>query len=192
VDTRSKIVASACSIYLEDGLDSLTMRHVAQHAGLGTMTTYRHFHNKESLLEEIALEGFDVFRGFFYRALEGESPTARLWLCGELYLEFAIQNPRYYEAMFSIATPAARSDQQVTAALQFLSDRISEVRPDTEDPGTAALSLFSHCHGMVALRLAGRYRSDFDFPAFYRKSLHNSLVGSGLVPADSIHVEVQL
>jgi AcrR family transcriptional regulator len=192
VDTRSAIVASARTIYLSDGIDALTMRRVAQESGFGTMTAYRHFTNKESLLGEIAYEGFDLFCGYFYRALTGRTPADRLWLCGEHYLRFALANARYYEAMFLVAGPVKHSDAQMSAALQFLTDRVSEAhqipRDGHQNAGnwnrTMALSLFSQCHGMVTLYLAGRYDPALDFPAFYRTALRTSLVGADLVPTD--------
>ena len=189
VDTRATLVDSARSITLSDGIEALTMRRVANESGLGTMTAYRHFTNKESLLGEIATEGFALFCEYFYRALSGATPAQRLWLCGEHYLDFVTQNPRYYEAMFSVADPATRSETQMATALQFLTDRVSDARDghrpaDSSVDKATALSLFSHCHGMVVLHLAARYDAALDFAAFFRQSLLNSLVGAALVPAD--------
>ncbi|MCH9816807.1 MAG: TetR/AcrR family transcriptional regulator [Actinomycetia bacterium] len=188
MNTRATLVASARTITLSDGIDALTMRRVAKECGLGTMTAYRHFANKESLLGEIAFEGFDLFCDYFYRALSGPTPADRLWLCGKHYLDFATQNPRYYEAMFTVADPATRSETQMATALQFLTDRVAEARDEhTMDSSwnkATALSLFSHCHGMVVLHLAARYDPALDFPTFFKQSLLSSLVGANLVPAD--------
>lgn len=215
MDTRSALVASARSITLSDGIDALTMRRVAKESGFGTMTAYRHFHNKESLLSEIAFEGFELFCEYFYRSLAGGSPAHRLWLCGEQYLEFSTENPRYYEAMFTVTGAVGRSEAQMAAALQFLTDRVAEAantntrpqstdvplgsptghtapRPDQQKPAATstawsratALSLFSHCHGMVTLHLARRYDPALDFAGFFRQSLLSSLVGANLVPTD--------
>lgn len=182
--TRERIVASARSLYLEEGPTALSMRRVAERAGLGTMTTYRHFANKEALVAEIVLHGFALFSEHFYRALEGASPAERLWRCGEQYLVFALAHPRLYEAMFSIDAPVAASKPKMDAALQFLSDRVRELDAAPADPRATALELFSLCHGVVSLHLAGRYADDLDFPAFYRRTLRRAITGRGLVPPD--------
>lgn len=182
--TRERIVASARALYLEEGLGALSMRRVAERAGLGTMTTYRHFENKEALLVEIVLHGFVLFADRFYRALEGETPAERLWLCGEQYLGFALEHPRLYEAMFSLATPVQASKPKMDAALRFLSDRVRELDAAPADARATALELFSLCHGMVSLHLAGRYAPELDFPTFYRRCLRRAITGRDLVPRD--------
>lgn len=194
--TRAKVIAAARSLYLEEGVEALSMRRIASLAGLGTMTAYRHFANKEALLAEIAGAGFELFSTYFYRALEGPTPAARLWLCGEQFLAFALEHPRYYEAMFTFPIPELEAvaetsaSRRMSAAHQFLEDRVREVVAAPEEAGPVALSLFALCHGMVALQLARRYDAQLDFPSLFRRTLRRALVGQGLVPADFDPIEV--
>lgn len=180
-ETRARIVASARELYLEQGLEGLVMRRIAERAGLGTMTTYRHFANKEALLAEIAGEGFELFATYFYRALEGETPERRLWLCGEHFLAFALEHPRYYHAMFSANLPVVGGAEKMASAQRFLADRVRELPAAPDDPKATALGLFALCHGMVALYQARRYEPNLDFSAMFRRTLLRSLRGLGLV-----------
>ena len=187
--TRAKIVRAARALYLEAGADALSMRRIAERAGLGTMTTYRHFENKEALLAEIAGGGFDLFSAFMYRALEAPSAAERLWQCGDQFLAFALEHPRYYEAMFTFDLPEDSAAQRMSAAHRFLADRVGEVAGVDEAKATA-LSLFALCHGMVTLHLARRYEPQVDFPNLFRRTLLRALRSSGLVPDNFQPTEV--
>jgi AcrR family transcriptional regulator len=189
-ETRAKIIASARALYLEQGYDGLVMRRIAERAGLGTMTTYRHFANKEALLAEIAAEGFELFARYFYRALEGSTAEQRLWLCGEHFLSFALDHPRYYHAMFAADVPAADGAAKLAAAHHFLADRVRELSAAPDDVNATALGLFALCHGVVALHLARRYEPNVDLPGLFRRTLLRSLRGLGLVPSTFEPIEV--
>ncbi|MBX2802558.1 MAG: TetR/AcrR family transcriptional regulator [Myxococcales bacterium] len=188
-DTRARILHSARDLVLQSGLEGVSMRRIARRAGVGTMTTYRHFQDKQDLLAHVVVEGFRLFQSFFYAALEGADPADRLRRSALSYLAFALEHPQYYRLMF--ASVPLRSlklgevgRRQVGAALQFLTDRVAECATagvlQTDDPRTTALSLWSHAHGLVSLHLSDRYDSDVDFTELYHQSIARTLAGWGL------------
>lgn len=192
--TKARILESARALVLADGLDALSMRRVAERAGVGTMTTYRHFTGKDDLVDHLVLDGFARFRGYFYRALEEATAFARLQACAEHYLRFALDHPKDYELMFMAprgsAGPSAEGAEQVAAALRFLVDRVRECQATPGPPAReTALTLWSHCHGLVSLHLAGRYAAALDFPRFYRRSTSAVLAGLGFLPSTTALAE---
>jgi len=77
-DTKSNIISSALTLYLKGGLEAVSMRKVADHAGLSTMAAYRHFKNKDDLLNHVVMEGFRRFQDYFTRAKVIPDPIASL------------------------------------------------------------------------------------------------------------------
>lgn len=198
-ETRDRILSSARDLLLEGGVERLSMRRVAENAGVGTMTTYRHFDGKGDLLAHVVVEGFRRFQDAFYAALEGMDPADRLVRCAEAYLGFALEHPAYYQLMFASSFPLDSlqldgvGKRQIAAALQFLTDRVAECATagllTTESPRLTALSLWSHAHGLVSLHLAARYDADLAFPDLYRQSMARTLSGWGLSTARTAYAQ---
>ena len=62
--SRDSILAAAQRVVAADGLDALSMRRLAQELDVWPMALYRHFHDKEALLDALAapaaVDGADV------------------------------------------------------------------------------------------------------------------------------------
>lgn len=189
-DTKFKLIESARDLYLEEGLGEVTMRKVAKKAGLSTMATYRHFENKDDLLGHVVGQGFRIFQTYFNRALKGKTAADRLRLCADYYLQFALENPKYYEVMFMSLVQLRELEfqengkQQVKAALKFLVDRVEDCKsagPMVDLPAKSiALHLWSHSHGLVSLHLSGRFDVHRNFKKFYGESMMLVLAGLGI------------
>lgn len=196
-DTKVRLMESARDIYLSEGLQALSMRKVAKLAGVSTMATYRHFTNKEDLINHVILEGFRIFQGYFYRALEGHTPAERLQLSADSYLDFALENPKYYEVMFMASTQFTNThhDEKVQAviraAVQFLYDRINDCVNAGVLEGPASrrkvLHLWSHSHGLVSLYLSGHLDTHTPFRELYQESMNTIFRGMGYQPDHSDH-----
>ena len=152
------------------------MRNVAREAGIGTMTTYRHFENRDALLATLVRDGFARFEQGVASALDGDTPEERLLLSADAYREFARQHPALYRLMFMEpllfrALPLSSSDRtQIASAHRFLRDRVIECGFDVDAADVIATDLWAHCHGLVSLELVGRLAHTH--PAdFYRESV---------------------
>lgn len=191
-DTKTRLIESARDIYLNEGLQALSMRKVAKQAGMSTMATYRHFTNKEDLINHVILEGFRIFQGYFYRALEGRTPAERLQLSADSYLDFALENPKYYEVMFMASTQFTNTHHNeqvqtmIRAAVQFLYDRINDCIQAGVLDGPASrrkvLHLWSHSHGLVSLHLSGHLDTHTPFRELYQESMATVFRGLGYRP----------
>src|SRR6185437_14498166 len=58
-DARNALLAAAADLLEEVGAAGLSLRQVAEHAGLSRQAPYNHFENKEALLAELVRDGFD-------------------------------------------------------------------------------------------------------------------------------------
>ena len=189
-DTKPKIIASTLTLYLKGGLDGVSMRKVADHAGLSTMAAYRHFKNKDDLLNHVVMEGFRHFQSYFNRAQAIPDPIASLKLCMTLYAEFAQDQPEFYEMMFMAKLRSddpqleQRSQQQIQMALVFLSERIGKCVStgliQAVEPRACALKLWSLCHGMVSLQVLGELHEPESFSSFYQECIEQFFFDLGI------------
>jgi AcrR family transcriptional regulator len=191
-DTRQRILESARDLYVSEGFAGLSMRRVAERAGLSATAIYRYFKDKEALLSATCEEGFRLFGEHLYGALKGETPLERYRLAGEAYLRFALENSRDYRVMFmsnaedwGLVRMPEQNQERFSPTFRFLVDRVREcmeagvMRPG--DPGEIAGVIWAHVHGLVSLRLAGHLPGEDEaFIAFYRRS--SQVLLQGLAP----------
>jgi AcrR family transcriptional regulator len=165
-EQTAKILSSARDIYLDEGLQGLSMRKIAARVGVSATALYRHFDNKEAIVAEMLEEGFRIFGNYLYKALSGATPEERMAASGQAYLDFALEQPKYYETIFMSPTevwtdcPPESHVEGGLATFQFLVDRVQEgmdaglIRKD--DPEDMAITIWAQSHGLVSLYLTGR------------------------------------
>ncbi len=104
-ELRKKILAEAIGIVYREGPKSVTMRSLAEKLGYSAATIYLHFENKEELLQEIALHGFDVLTEAMEPASEIEEPAAALSEALHRYIAFGVEHGELYRLMFEEIGP---------------------------------------------------------------------------------------
>lgn len=189
-DTKSKIIKSTLTLYLQGGLEAVSMRKVADHAGLSTMAAYRHFKNKDELLNHVIMEGFRSFQSYFAKAKTIPDPIASLKMCMHLYAEFAREQPEFYEMMFMArlrsddAELMHKHQQQIQMALLFLTERVKACVKSglikKLEPKSCALRLWSLCHGLVSLQFLGALQDENHFASFYKNSIDVFFIEIGI------------
>ncbi len=69
--TREKLLDAAIHCYRKKGLSRTAMEDVAQHAGVGRATLYRHFANQEALLSEVMAHNIEQLQAVITTSLKG-------------------------------------------------------------------------------------------------------------------------
>jgi len=189
VATKESILTHARELFRAGGADRITMRAVAKRVGVTPMAIYRHFDNWDELLEAVIERGHATFLTYLQRALAEPTPAARLARAGQEYLNFALEHPRDYAAMFthprvSQAMRGKTPHWRDFATFRFLVDRLRECGDagllDLGDPEAAALSTWAQVHGLVSLYVAGRlHLGERDFRALYARSVTDLFRGFG-------------
>ena len=170
-DVESALLEAAETVLVAHGPDALTVRAVAQQAGVAPMSVYNRFGSKDGLLDAMLVRAFTTFRSTLERAvLEptlGDDPLARLRACGRAYREFALAHPRHYELMFeyrpTAGAPSAEMEHTGETAFGVLVAGVAaalaagEFRPG--DVRETAQLVWSAVHGAVSLELKGRTMS---------------------------------
>ncbi len=165
-DLRAALLAAATDIITESGVDAVTMRGLAERAGVSRTAPYRHFEDKRALLTEVALEGYRRLAATMAAAREkgGDDPVAALACIGQQYVRFAVDNATHYRLMFgdgavtagdapAIKSASKKAAQDMVEAIQAAQARGLLI--DT-DPKKLANLLWSASHGLANLLISGQ------------------------------------
>lgn len=185
-DTRRAILDAAVTVYGRAGVPGFSMRAVAAEAGITATAIYRHYPDKQALALALVERAREMLGSCLLEGVRGSDSLERLWSCGEGYIRFAREHPQLYRLLFldplQDSLPDARviHDHDDAVPYRFVIDRIREAMADgrlrPDDPARVGLSVWAHLHGVCALSLAGRVRSE-DLPAVARMSLRHLLDG---------------
>lgn len=132
-----------------DGWDSVTMRRLAAEIGVTQPVLYSAFAGgRQAVVDAVALSGFTAIADAL-EAVEAE-PMARL----RAYLDFAIGQPRLYEAMFSMPSGLRFGGAGGPEPLRRAFAAIRDAFPGADD--TSAEVAWATVHGLATLQVSGR------------------------------------
>jgi AcrR family transcriptional regulator len=137
-DLRAAVLSAAWELIESQGVARLSVREAARRAGVSHHAPYRHFADRDALLDALVIEGFEQLE----KAIEQRTGRE----LGEAYVAFALERPQRFRLMFSRA--GASADLQARFAGLF-----ATLGTDAAAAGAAAWSLV---HGLAALILEGR------------------------------------
>jgi AcrR family transcriptional regulator len=109
--TRASIVEVAARLLREQGPQAVTIRAVAQAAGLQAPTIYRFFEDKDALLDAVAEHVFATYVERKSVAHDGD-PVADLRAGWAVHIDFGLANP----AVFGLLTDPQRRGHSPAAA----------------------------------------------------------------------------
>jgi AcrR family transcriptional regulator len=101
-DLQQRIIEEALFWIEQENIVSLSLRGIARNLGVSHNAPYRHFPDKESLLNAIAIKGFGQLHQALQQAATNylDNDRKRLEAIGVAYIQYALQNQAYYRVMF--------------------------------------------------------------------------------------------
>lgn len=181
-EMRGLILETAMKLFLEEGVDNVSLRRIADKIEYSPATIYLYFKDKDEILFALHEEGFEKLYALQQTTLDIKDPLKRLWKQGELYIKFGLENPEYYNLMFIMRSPAKKIcvEQKWDTGLRsysFLQENVAEcmqagLLPKT-DVAVATFSFWSHVHGIVSLIIRERciMIPEQHLPAFVKGAL---------------------
>lgn len=103
--TADRISQAALAILEAEGPGAVSMRRVADSAGITPMAIYHHFPNRESLLNTITNQQFATFLCYIEKRPMRGSAEAQLISAMEAYIDYAFDRPRIFDYVFSSPAP---------------------------------------------------------------------------------------
>ncbi|MFS4437909.1 TetR/AcrR family transcriptional regulator [Paracoccaceae bacterium GXU_MW_L88] len=162
---KETLVEAALKLISEKGPRGFTFAEAAREAGVTPAAPYRHFKNRDELIEEVARRGFETFLGGLEQ-ISGpdDSPVDAFYDANSTYLAFAQSNPGYYIAMFEAGVnidgnPGLKlAAGRALDALEAAVGRMFENMPEESRPPAAMVAhhIWALCHGIATLFTLGR------------------------------------
>lgn len=182
---KERISAAARELFLQNGPEGVSMRKVAERVGVSAPAIYHHYASKDDLLKEIIDEGLRILEDYLRPALERPTPFERLSMLVERFLDFALEQPKYFD--FAFAVPSGEDERVPEGIEQWSTFRLAveqvagcmeEGMLRRDDPFQVVLMLWAEAHGLVMLYRVGRFGMDPEhFRVLYRDSIQRLLRG---------------
>ena len=154
-DLRQALIDVGEVLLDEGGPEAVALREAARRLGVTAAAVYRHFADRESLLSELAVRGFDAFGQALHHAAAGAAdPLAAM---AHAYVRFAVARPGRFRLMFGPAV----ADRSRHPALQQAVERASigfrgaAAGTTPDERSLAMLRAWSMIHGLSHLLIDG-------------------------------------
>ena len=154
-DARNALLHAAAALLETTGAAGLSLRQLAEHAGLSRQAPYNHFADKQTLLSELVREGFErLGQDLAAAGATNVEPRVRLQRAAACYIGFAQRTPALFRLMFSKElVDLTRHPAAHMAASASFARLVEIVQTITEPASVDDLSLvaWSLVHGYATL-----------------------------------------
>jgi len=181
METGDRIVAAARAAFDREGLEGLSMRDIAKEVGVTPMAIYRHFENKQSLIDMLVLDALDEWSAVV-AAIPLAAPLEWLRRIGIAHLDFALIKPSRYEAAFLLHSEKARRypDDFIAGLspagrlqLRLLEELAAQRRLPAQAPVEILIANVGLSQGLITLYRAGRIAGgEAEFRELYLRATH--------------------
>jgi len=158
-----QIVTVARQLLEDEGLESFSMRKLADRLGVRAPVIYKHFASKGALVAALLSVGFEEQGALFEAALT--SSDHALTTMAALYRAYGHDNPQLYRLMY---------DRDLERSLLLPGSEERAVIPVVRAAGgdrDLARAAWAFAHGMMILELNGRFPADADLDAAWRRGM---------------------
>ncbi|MGW4799372.1 TetR/AcrR family transcriptional regulator [Nonomuraea sp. NPDC004297] len=171
--TAEKIAEVARDILVREGSEAVSMRRVADAVGVTAMAIYKHYPNRQALLQAVAdATSRELAAGWGTRAPGGDWQSRVSGLLHD-FLDFALGSPHLYTFLMTDRREQARhfpddfrggGSPTFERIVALVEEGMAAGILRADVPLEAALALTSSVQGLVQLYLGGRI--GLDEPAF--------------------------
>ena len=164
---RTLILDAARSLFVERGIEAVSMREIAKKINYSATTLYHHFADKEALLQAVCDEDFLALASGMREIMQIPDLIARIRALCSGYAQFALQHPNHYRLMFMTPrTPCnmditqinqGNTEQDAYAQLQLVVKAAFDVglfKSELTEPELIAQTLWAGIHGVCSLEIA--------------------------------------
>ncbi|MDH3732197.1 MAG: TetR/AcrR family transcriptional regulator [Gemmatimonadota bacterium] len=172
VRTGDRILAAARALLAEGGVERCSMRLVATRAGVTPGAIYRHYRDKDALVDRVVELSFERFEIALLRAIAAQpvGSFARIAAMGDAYIAFAEEHEEEFKVLFNpIVTARKRlADLPGHGGYPILRQCIVEAMDagtirSTADPDLVALFLWSRVLGVLTLLMTCDFEGEIAF-----------------------------
>jgi AcrR family transcriptional regulator len=148
-DLANALVADALVLLEEKSADALSLRDLAERAGVSPRAPYVHFSSKQDLLKAVAAKGFEELTE---RSVSAGYDIIKL---GETYVGFATEHPHLFRLMFGGVYLTREECEGIDGSFTHVLAAVRHHNPDMSDAEAhvAGLGLWAFVHGLADLTI---------------------------------------
>jgi AcrR family transcriptional regulator len=165
-DLKNALIAAGVEILSKEGIEGLSLRKVAQRAGVSHNAPYSHFPDKQSLIAAISTEGFKkLYAELDSAALSHpDDPRRQLQEGAWAYVQFAMKNTDTFKIMFSGVLEKEKEYPAFVEISRKTFERVLDIVKVCQaagilgpgSPEVMAVSVWGQVHGIISLLLEGQ------------------------------------
>jgi len=195
-DLKNALIEAGADILSKEGVSALSLRKVAQRAGVSHAAPYAHFTDKQALIAAISTEGYRRLAAAVRAAVsrhEGDA-AAQLVAAAWAYVKFALDDSDYFKVTLSGVVEMEKEYPAFVEISHQSFDMVVALVSTCQEAGVlaegpsdvAAVSVWSLIHGLASLVIEDQVPSAVldRFPV--ADLLHASLARIALVPLPKI------
>ncbi|MEJ0055130.1 MAG: TetR/AcrR family transcriptional regulator [Bacteroidota bacterium] len=165
-DLKETILRAAKELFLEKGYEATSMRNIAERIEYSAATIYLHFKDKNEVFYALHKEGFRMLVSAFKTLENVSDPFERLKAMGHVYVNFANENPDFYQLMFVMTQPLEVLKLDLTLcwdegddAFRVLLETVNACQQKGYfkgfEPNGFSFMVWSTVHGLASLNTSG-------------------------------------
>ena len=164
-DLREALIAAATELVLARGAENFSLADACRLAGVSTAAPYKHFRDRNEVLEIVIQRGFSRMadEGDAAVAEAGAGTFAAMVALNTHYVDFALENQSLFRLMFG-QHPELKTADPVLECGQDCFGRVVSHFADycraeriAEDPHAVCLRVWTFIHGLACLKMDEDY-----------------------------------
>jgi AcrR family transcriptional regulator len=150
-ELREKILEAASRLFAEGGYQNVSIRRIAEDVGCSQMAMYRHFPDKDALMQQLCIDLYERFSLKLHKQFDLlEDPKERIRQAMRHFITLSVKNPHHYRLAFLTQTPSARGKELrskvANPALTYFRNNLRLALP----PGTPDAVVEERLHQLLA------------------------------------------
>lgn len=160
-DLRHEVVVAARALVEERGPELFSVAEVCRRAGVSSAAPYRHFADRQEIMDAVAVEGMEDLRAACAAAAALEAPGSAeaVAAIGRAYVGFAAANPAVFRMMFAAHGESLALVEAGRRAYSVLLEQVAAWMAARGIEGAveeAAFPLWTFVHGLSFLYIDGK------------------------------------
>ena len=164
-DLREALIDASFTLISRDGAENFLLADACRLAGVSTAAPYKHFRDRDEVLEIVVERGFDVMSERLMSAVAqaGEGTREGIMAMGQAYIAFALEEQPLFRLMFGQHPVIKQAESVVDTGRQCFGNVIEQVNlffseNNLEGDATeVAVRLWTFVHGAASLLIDEEY-----------------------------------
>ena len=158
---KNLLIEKGIEIVNTDGVQSFSLRKAAAACKVSHAAPYSHFHNKEELLNAMQLHITERFSKTLEAAVaENKKPAALLKKLGIAYVSFFIDNPAYFQFLYSssdikvdltLSIPDEENYKPYILYKNSILSLLKQTKVPKKKQNDILITIWAFIHGLTAL-----------------------------------------